>query len=188
MPALAAIVYLLLCVRLSVRLEASVGSGEGSVSLSVGACGVYLRYDAVLACADRGLPLRVVPRYQQTEKSAHPARRRMRRLLRPYLRIVLRGGRFERIAAHVRLGLGDAGETAVGCGAAHALLCALFSPLGAGPACDLHVVPDFSGQCFCAYLQGIFSCQPGDIMLAALKDVLNKRKEGLKWKSIPLRA
>ena len=108
--------------------------------------------------------------------------------MKDYVIRTLRSGRFERIAIHLRMGLGDACQTAVAAGAAQALICALLASAGYGQACELRIVPEFSGTCLHARLQGIFSCQVGDIILAALKTACRNRKEGLKWTSIPLRA
>ena len=192
MLALIAIAYWLMCVRLRICVQASLCEDEGSVALSIGACGVMLRYDARLLPGREGTLFRLTPRYpgKPRKNSGATAQRRLRRLLEPYLRDVLLGRRFDSIVIRARLGLADAAQTALLCGAAHALLCALLSSGEKPLARVLRVTPDFSGEGLCVFAQGIFSCQPGDIMLAALKDARRRKtgKEGFRWKSIPLRA
>jgi len=178
-----ALVYILLCVRIRVQLEAAWENGQGSASFCVGAMGVYLRRDFVLAV--QAFSIRALPRYGKTKKkkSADQGRK-----IRSWLLEALRSKRFERIALYLRLGLGDACETAVAAGAVHAIGSIALAAAGDRRLCELRVTPDFANPCLCAHLQGIFSWQLGDIMLAALKQAHRKRKEGLKWTSIPLRA
>jgi len=185
---LIALAYGMLCVRLRVALEASWTDSTGSAALRVGACGLYARYEKQLILGEKRIRVRTAPRHGRQDKKENPIRKRLRRRLVPYLRSVILGRRFESVVVHVRLGLGSAAETAIAAGAVHALACALLFPLEGRQTCDLRVTPDFDKACLNAYLRGIFSFQLGDIMLAALKAALKKRKEGFRWKSIPLRA
>ena len=192
MLSLIAIAYWLMCVRLKVCVEASLREDEGSVALSIGACGVMLRYDARLMLGREGALFRLTPRYpgKRRKESGGAAQRQILRLLEPYLKDVLLGRRFDRIVIRARLGLADAAQTALLCGAMHALLCALLSSNEKTLPRILNVQPDFSGGGLCMFAQGIFSCQAGDIMLAARKGARRRKtgKEGFRWKSIPLRA
>jgi len=182
-----ALVYSLLCVRLRVQLEASFVNGQGSASFSVGAFGVQLRRDFALLWKPPSLAIRAMPRYgKATFPKKNPPRRGHR--IRSYLINALRSKQFERVALHLRLGLGDACATAVAAGTVHALACALLAAAGDPRISELRVTPDFAQAGLCAHMTGIFSCRLGDIMLAALRPARRKRKEGLKWTSIPLRA
>ena len=187
---LIALAYMLLCVRLKVVLEASWMENRGSASLRIGTCGFYGRYEKQLILGEKGIQVRSMPcrgRKKQDKKES-PLRKRLRRRLGPYLRNAILCRRFESMVVHVRLGLGNAAETAVAAGMVHALACALFYPLNRNQTCDLRVKPEFDQTCLRAFLRGIFSFQLGDIMLAAIKAAVRKRREGFRWKGIPLRA
>ena len=98
-------------------------------------------------------------------------------------------GRMELLSLDARIGLGDAAQTAVAAGSLRAIAAAVFSRLDCEADCELRVMPDFERAGFCAQACCIFSCQAGDIMLAVLRAALQKnRREGLGWKSIPLKA
>jgi len=176
-----AVVYILLCVRIRVRLEASWENGLGSAAFCVGALGVYLRRDFVIDV--QAYSIRAIPRYGKEKKNAQGRAK----IIRKRMLEALRSGCFESIMLHVRLGLGDACVTAIAAGALHALGSMVFSVYEGTRQCELCITPDFSKACLCVHLQGIFSWQVGDIMIAALKRARRKRKEGLKWTSIPLR-
>lgn len=178
-----ALVYILLCVRIRVQLEAAWENRQGNASFCVGALGIYMRRDFVLAM--QGFSISAWPRYGKTGKEKQPDRSRKVRI---WLLEALRSRRFEHLALYLRLGLGDACETAVAAGAVQAFGSAIFAAAGERRLCELRVTPDFANPCLCARLQGIFSWQVGDIMFTALKQACRKRKEGLKWTSIPLRA
>lgn len=180
-----ALAYLLLCLRIRVRMDVSFANGRGLASFAVGTLGAYLRRDFALVQGRSILSIRAEPLHGKPmpKRSA-----RRGRLIRRYLLDALRSRRFERMAVHLRIGLGDACETAVAAGALRALLSALLVSVGDPAIGDLRVAPDFDRACFCADVSGIFSYQLGDIILAALKQAQRNRKEGLKWTSIPLRA
>ena len=88
----------------------------------------------------------------------------------------------EELAVHMRIGAGDAGKTAMAAGVLRALISAAFLRIGCGKILDLRIAPDFDGISFAAYVRCIFSCQPGDMMLAAiryaLKEKRSKRRKG----------
>ena len=180
-----ALAYLLLCLRIRVRMDVSFANGRGLASFAVGTMGAYLRRDFALVQGRSILSIRAEPLHGKPmpKRSA-----RRGRLIRRYLLDALRSRRFERMAVHLRIGLGDACETAVAAGAVQALSCAMLVRVCEMDRCDLRVSPDFSRCCLQAHMTGIFSCRLGDIILAALTAARRKRKEGLKWTSIPLRA
>ena len=183
-----ALMYILLCIRFQVRLEASFEDGQGGAVFCVGAWGIYMKREFVLVRGENACIVRFVPRGSIKKRKKNPASAFISRFLRNYMLDSLRRGRFERLEVCLRLGLGDACETAVAAGAVRAMLCSLLASSGSLRVCELRIVPEFSCACLRAHLRGIFSCQLGDIMLAALKTALRKRKEGLKWTNIPLRA
>ena len=180
-----ALAYLLLCLRIRVRMDVSFANGRGLASFAVGTMGAYLRRDFALVQGRSILSIRAEPLHGKPmpKRSA-----RRGRLIRRYLLDALRSRRFERMAVHLRIGLGDACETAVAAGAVQALSCAMLVRVCEMDRCDLRVSPDFSRCCLQVHMTGILSCRLGDIILAALTAARRKRKEGLKWTSIPLRA
>ena len=181
-----ALIYVLLCVRLRIQLEAGFTDGRGSAALGVSAFGISLRRDFVLTAGANGFA--AVPRYEKGKKKKNRASGYMGRLLKDYAIQSLRSGQCDSVMLHVRLGLGEACATALASGTVHALACSLLAPLSELRNCDLRMTPDFEKACLCVHARGIFFCCAGDIMLALLKAAPRKRKEGLKWTSIPLRA
>jgi len=187
---LIALMYILLCVRLRVQLEGAFSDGQGSAVFCVGTGGVYLRREFVLVRGERAYMIRFVPRGSmgKKERKGNHVSAFISSFMRRFMLDSLRNGRFDRLMIHLQLGLGDACETAVAAGALRALLCSLLAAAGNLSACELRIMPVFSQTCLHVRLRGIFLWQVGDIMFAALKSALRKRKEGLKWTSIPLRA
>lgn len=102
---------------------------------------------------------------------------------------LLRALILRRLYVNIRVGLGDAWQTALAAGGAKA---AVFSLLGALPAprdTQVIVTPDFVSSGLSVQLRCIFSACAGDIMLAAASAAIKKRRnEGLRWSSIPSRA
>ncbi len=172
------LLYLLLCVRICVRLEATFADGHGGAAISIGAYGLYLKRDYALVRGKHAFSLRLVPcnGAEKKHKKAHSISSRLSRLLRNCVLNALRGGRFDRLMIHIQLGLGDACETAVAAGAVRALACALLAYTGNGNHCDLRIVPQFSDVCLRLHLQGVFSCQMGDIMVILLKAAWSNRR------------
>ncbi len=178
--------YLLLALRLSVCLDAALGMDGGSVSVSLRAAGVQLRFDGRIR--REGLRLRIAPRYGKPRRQRRKTSRQ-KTLLRFVRRRMLEALRSDPDAAafvQIRLGLGDAGETALAAGSLRALLRSAGAALGARVA--VHVAADYAGACFCAQARCIFSLQVGDVILAAIKAANKTGREGFGWKSIPLRA
>ena len=184
-----ALAYWLLCLRLRVQIDVSVADGQGSVAFCVGVGRVSWRRMAAIKRKKQGIGLTLVPQGESKSSGKNQTIHRVvQRALQQYLRGVICRRDFVCLALDVRVGLDDACETAVAAGAVHAIAAALFAAAAKPQACMLRVTPDFSSVCFCAHGRSIFFCQLGDIMLAALTAARRKRKEGLKWTSIPLKA
>jgi len=185
---LIALAYLLLALRVRIGLNLSVSGTSGSLMLIAGAAGFCLRFDGEIHRESGRLLLTLRPRYGKLSREKRPKEEsgRALRIARWYLWFA-RTGRMERLALDARVGLGDAAQTALAAGCLRALAAAAFSRLESEAAYELRVTPDFGCACFCAQARCIFSCQPGDIMLAAIR-AGKSRREGLGWKSIPLRA
>ena len=93
---------------------------------------------------------------------------------------VLRRLRGARIRVRGRLGLGDAGTTALACGALRAL--------GAGRAA-VDVTPVFDGDGLCLELQGMIRLRSGQIIRAmAVSRLDNIRRRIARWTDIRLKA
>lgn len=175
MPVLFALAYSLLYVRIRLQLEACFVHGQGCALLSAGALGLYLYRDYEISLEEQLHTLLMKTRSNASKRKKHGGSAFLFRLVRSCFLYNRHAGRVEKLAVHVRFGLGSAAETAVGAGAVHALLCALFAGIGAAHACELRVMPSFDKVCFQADVTGIFSLRIGDIMLAALKAALGKR-------------
>jgi len=175
MPAVIGAIYLLLALRVRVSLEGSLCGTGGNLVLSAGAAGMYIRFDGVVK--KEGVFFTIAPRYAVRPKKAKKkeAHRKSVRVLRTYLWFA-RTGRMERLTVNARIGLGDACETAMIAGALRALASAAVLRVERGV--DLHVVPDFDCASCAMQICCVFSCQPGDIMLAAIRFFMRK-----KWKS-----
>lgn len=187
---LIAAVYLLLALRVRICAQAAFSGADGSASLSMGAAGVELRFDGELHMAQDGKLVRFIPRYgllPHVGRGGGTRRDRLRRA-KGGLRILLRAGQIERAVLDVRLGLADAAQTAAAVGTLRAAGAAWAAYAGEYAPC-IRIVPDFGDSGVAARACCIFSFQLGDIMLAALRGAAKKTgREGLAWKSIPLRA
>ena len=185
MPLLAAVIYLLLAMRMRIGLNVSLSGTRGSVILSAGAAGIWLRYDAEIHL-DKNQPL-IRARYRALRKKEKRKTGKSLYMIRRYLWLA-KTGRMDRISFCARIGLEDAKETALAAGCLQAVASALLSAVNREGRQACFVFPDFDSSGYCAQLCCIFSCQAGDIMLAAIKAAVRKsRREGLGWKSIPLK-
>ena len=175
-------VYITLCLRIRVQLEAAFADGQGGAAIRLGAYGLYVKREYVFVKGEKALSVRIAARHGRKRKlnKAHPASAGFARFLRNYVINILRSGCFDSLKIHLQLGLGDACETAVAAGAAHALACALLAYTNNRNNYDPHIAPQFSGVCLRLHLQGLFFCQAGDILFAALKAAFRKKKAGLK--------
>ena len=190
MLGLVVVTYLLLAIRVRIRTEASIWGTTGALLLSAQAVGITFRFDGVILRKKKGIFLTVKPRFGRLSRKRKPGEERGKsiRMIRRYLWFA-RTGKMERLSLDARVGLGDAAQTAVAAGCLRALASAAFMKIGSGASEEMCITPDFDHAGVCVQLRCIFSCQAGDIMLAAARAALQKnRREGLVWKSIPLKA
>lgn len=183
------LLYLLLSLRVTVRLSAGIGAQQSAVSASVGALGLWVRYEGVIVL--EGAKPHVQPRYGSKKRKGKKLKQRLDRCKRlwPWLRALVPCLDFARCDLLLRIGLGQADETAVAAGALRAAISALAASLPAAPPLRLHVQADFERPAFLGVGHCIFSFALGDIMFAAARFALRKtRREGFGWISIPLRA
>lgn len=187
---LIAAVYLLLALRVRICAQAAFSHVDGSVSLSMGAAGAELRFDGELRMAQDGIRVCLVPRYGVLPRVGRGGGTRRDRLRRAkgWLRTFLRAVRIERAVLDLRVGMADAAQTAAAVGTLRAAGAAWAAYAGEYVPC-IRIVPDFGNSGVAARACCIFSFQLGDIMLAAFRGAAKKTgREGLAWKSIPLRA
>lgn len=178
MLALVALSYLLLALRVRIGTEIWLSGLKGGLSLCVQAAGVSLCFDGEIIRPKKGDFFRVVPRYgkQPEEKQTKQKSRRTLRMIKAFLWLG-RTGCIERLSFDARVGLGDAGETALAAGCLQALAAALFARLNSEAAQEIRVAPDFETTGLCVMLRCIFSCQAGDIMLAVIRTAVKKAGE-----------
>jgi len=177
MPAVAAAIYLLLALRVRISLEGALCGTSGSLALSAGAAGVYIRFDSTIRKREDGLFFTPIPRYAVHTKKEGMKKERGKslRIVKTYLWFA-KTGRMERLSIRMRVGVGDAAGTAVAAGALRALFFSVLEHMDRGIQMDLQVAPDFEQPAFAAYGHCTFSCQPGDMMLAALRFALKERR------------
>lgn len=178
MLALVALVYLLLALRVRIRTEAALCGMAGALMLSAEAAGIAVRFDGEIQQKGKGIFLTIRPRYGRLSKEKKPEEERGKslRLTRRYLWFA-RMGRIEQLLLDARIGLGDAAQTAIAAGSLRAIAATAFSRIDSKADFALHVMPDFERAGFCAQVRCIFSCQTGDIMLAALRTALQKNSK-----------
>lgn len=176
MPAIIAAIYLLLALRVRMTLEGALCGAAGNISFVAGAAGIYIRFDGIIRKTNEGIFLKLVPRYAGSTKKKKEGNGKPLRIIRRYLRLA-RTGRIEQLTIRLRVGLDDAGQTAVVAGALRALTSIVYLRAGCEAAMDLRVIHEFDCASFAAYGRCIFSCQAGDIMLAAIRSALKKRKK-----------
>lgn len=185
------LLYLLLCVPLTVRAGVGINGVQSSVCASISVLMAEAHFDGVIEHGSGVVLPRVTPRYAQMPKPKGSARDRLRaaRSAMPYLRAAMEAAQWQQLEIDMRVGLEEAWETAVAAGAARALVFSALSGLGCVPPCDLRIEPDFRAPCLVLNARCIFFVRAGDIMLAVIRNAVKKtQKEGLKWSSIPSRA
>lgn len=171
------IVYLLLAMNIKVYAGGALSGWQGSFFAEVGAAGLTLRIDGTIDLNQRILRIR----------KGREIRLAGRRKRKPALLRFIRAGRFEAVWIQMRLGLPDAAQTAVAAGAVRSSVLSAAAVLGV--PVRVFVEPDYHACLLLAAGQGIYSFRPGDIILAAIKAALNRKKrEGFAWKNIPLKA
>ncbi|MBR5301941.1 MAG: hypothetical protein IKU38_03815 [Clostridia bacterium] len=111
------------------------------------------------------------------------------RAKRKMIRSALRCVRWGQTDVHIRMGMGDAAQTAVFAGGLRAGAEALSAAAGNRFPLLVRIEPDFARPCLTVDARCIFSFVPGDIMLAVLHDAVRKNAGGeFRWKSIRLKA
>lgn len=185
------LLYLLLCVPLTVRAGVGINGVQSSVRASVSALVLEAHFDGVIEHGAGRVTPHLTPRYAQTPRKRTEVRARLRayRAARPYLRAVMDAAHWQLLEIDMRVGLEEAWGTAVAAGAVRALVFSVLGGLGRIPPCDLRIEPDFRAPCLVLTARCIFFVRAGDIMLAVIRNAVKKtQKEGLKWSSIPSRA
>lgn len=180
--ALVLVLYLLLCVR--VRADVCAGAAKGRIGFSadVGALMVHIQVSGWIEGR------RIQTRFPLPKRKKKPDAKEIRKSWLT-IRAVLREAEWELIALHLRAGLEDAGATAVLAGGVRALADGLLAGAGRENCGDIRIMADFAAQDAAAAAQCIVSMRVGDIMLAAARAaVKKKRKEGQRWRSIPSKA
>lgn len=181
------IVYLLLCVPITVRASVGVNDVQSAARASVHALLVGASFDGVAVRRDGGLVWRLAPRYGGGRTDG--GRIRKIKAARPFAAAILRAAHWRRLEVRMRVGTQEAWSTALAAGSARALALALLAQMRHLPPCDLRVDADFRSPCMVLTARCIFSVRAGDIMLAVLKTAVKKtQKEGFKWISIPSKA
>ena len=186
---LIALVYLLLCLRLRVQIDVSIDRIQGDVALSVGAFGLSVRHEAEIVSKKNGVGFCLESRGKMGNKRKNPSTQKIiEQLIVPYFRDIVHRRRINRLTLCVHLGLGDACSTAIAVGGVYALFGILASAVVNPASCVMHVKPDFAKACFHVRGQGIFFCQLGDILLAAIQTAWKgRRNKGLLQEGIPVR-
>ena len=122
------------------------------------------------------------------ETGVHPGKKRGEKRSRAWISMLRRAARIGSLDANARVGTGDAMHTALAAGALQSALLAALCALGARQDAHVRVTPDFAAPCLALHASCIFSVTAGDIILSAAASARRKkRKEGLRWSSIPSR-
>ena len=180
--ALVLALYLLLCVRVTADICAGAAKGQIVFSADVGALAFHAQVSGWVK--GRRIQMRFpLPKFK-TKSDKKEFRRRWL-----IARAVLHAADWELIALHVRTGLEDAGATAMLAGGIRALADGLLAGAGRTDCGDIRIMADFASQDAAATARCIVSMRAGDIMLAAARAaVKKKRNEGQPWRSIPSKA
>ena len=185
------LLYLLLCCPIVIRIMVGINGSEGGVRADISYLGVCMCYHQELSWKDALAYVKslLFERRQNWKKRGEDPGRRIKTGRSQQMLFRLHAaGRFEQLDLKARVGLADAAQTAVAVGACRAVFSSILSALTGGKRC-VCVAADFERPCFCLDMRCIFSVSPGDMMLAAARAALiKKRREGSGWKSIPLRA
>lgn len=174
-PLVCGIIYLLLSMRIIVDLVLDISDRHRGVRLRLRAWGMHLYVKRPIA----------------GRISRRNAGARAKRLKKSWtmIRAVLRAIHWGQADIHMRVGLGEAAQTAMIAGGAYAGISALQAVAGRSFPMEVHIEPDFRTSCFVLVGRCIFSLVPGDIMFAVLLAAVKKtRREGFRWKSIRLKA
>lgn len=179
---LAALAYLLLALRVTVTLFAGGGASGVHAYAEVGACCMSVRFDWMVHPDGR------IKRIGLQSGSGRRKRGAPSGVLRRFLRMALRQTGDADLFLDLRVGTGDAAQTAVLCGAVRASALALAGAAAPKAARHVRIVPVFDRTCFLAQAHCIFSFSVGDTLLAVLfAAVKTFGSEGFRWKGIRLK-
>lgn len=175
LPLLCGLIYLFLCMPVTADLALESRGMRTRLRLYLRAWWLSVRIDRPWGAGmDR-------KRESEHAKRIH-AKRKM-------LRAALRCARWGQTDVAVRMGTGDAAQTAVLAGGLRAGAEAFRLAAGRRFPLLFLIEPDFRQVCFAVDARCIFSFSPGDIMLAVLLAAVKKNAGGeFRWKSIRLKA
>lgn len=175
-PFLCGMIYLLLTVPVIGDLVLDISDAHRGVRLSLRAWGMSLRIE------DKPLKPGI------NRQSVGSRTKRLKKNW-PMLRAALRTIRWGQTDIRMRVGLGEAAQTAMIAGSVHAGVSALRAIVGQRFPIEAHIKPDFRAPCFVLVARCIFSMVPGDIIFAVLLAAVKKTgREGFRWRSIRLKA
>ena len=176
LPALlCGMLYLFLCMPVSADLALESRGMHAKMRLYLRSWWISLRIDRPLGA---GMDKK---RAGEHVKRIH-AKRRM-------IRAALQCARWGQTDVDVRMGTGDAAQTAVLAGGLRASAEAFRVAAGRRFPLQVRIEPDFGRVCLLVHARCIFSFAPGDIMLAVLLAAVRKNTGGkFRWKSIRLKA
>ena len=172
---LSGLFYLFLCMPVSADLALKSRGMHAQIRLYLRAWGLSVRINRPVG---HGLDRK---RAGERAKRVH-AKRKM-------IRAALRCARWGQTDVAIRIGMGDAAQTAVLAGGLRAGAQALSAAAGRRFPLLVRIEPDFSRVCLSVEARCIFSFVPGDIMLAVILAAVRKNAGGeFRWKSIRLKA
>ena len=173
------ILYLLLCLPITVRACVGINEVQSSVRASVSMLMLDADFDGVIERRRGVLSLSLSPRYTKNRRpkgSMPKLRIQTLQATRPFVRAVLDTAQWQTLQLRLRLGLEEAWSTAVAAGSVRALVLALLAGLRHVPPCDIHVDADFRAPCLVMTAHCVFSVRAGDVMLAVLRTAARKAK------------
>lgn len=184
-----ALFYLMLCFPVVVRAFTGLNDKQNSLQMEVSYLGLSVCFDAVLRFDIAKPGVHLIPRYgrKKANRQSTEVKSRIRRLRR-FMTVYKSLNKVHETQLYIRLGLGDAADTAAAVGVCRALAALLFVRLFPADSEKWHVEPDFDHPGLLLCFSSIFSASAGDIMFAAVRAALdNGKREGSAWKSIPLK-
>lgn len=172
---LSGLFYLFLCMPVSADLALESRGVHAQIRLYLRAWWLSVRIDRPVG---HGLDRK---RAGEHAKRVH-AKRKM-------IRAALRSARWGQTDVTIRVGMGDAAQTALLAGGLRAGAQMLSAAAGGRFPLLVHIEPDFARACLAVDARCIFSFVPGDIMLAVILAAARKNAGGeFRWKSIRLKA
>ncbi len=161
------LVYLLLAAPVRGSVHAAACGLEGEALVGIRLAGVEWVHHTTVTVGENGWPLSALPIWGAPEQKGRAEKKRPSRLAEQLESLVRQTARIDQLQVSLRIGLGDAWQTALAAGGARAAAFSALSFLPAPPDTQVRVIPDFVSPCFCAHLRCIFSITVGDIILKA---------------------